>query len=99
MDDAKAGQTEVRLNGKNVSGQTISFKQSEQESITIEIIEYIKHEPTQQEKCEASGNIWNNDKCIEKCNDPSKEQDLENGGCKIPPTAEPTNEPTASPEG
>ena len=99
VDDAKAGQTEVRLNGKNVSGQTISFKQSEQESITIEIIEYIKHEPTQQEKCEASGNIWNNDKCIEKCNDPSKEQDLENGGCKIPPTAEPTNEPTASPEG
>ena len=41
VDNSRAGKTEVQYNGQNVSGQTISVKQSQLSSISFVFIEYI----------------------------------------------------------
>ncbi|MCI5774366.1 MAG: penicillin-binding protein [Erysipelotrichaceae bacterium] len=45
IDNSKAGKTEVQFNGQNVSGQTISVKQSELANISFVFIEYIAEVP------------------------------------------------------
>ena len=91
VDASKAGKTEVQYNGQNVSGQTISVKQSQLGNISFKFIEYVAPTPT----CGANASLVNG-ACV--CN--SGYEGDPNTGCTPiqTPSPSPSESPTPSTE-
>lgn len=91
VDASRAGKTEVQYNGQNVSGQTISVKQSQLGNISFKFIEYVAPTPT----CGANASLVNG-ACV--CN--SGYEGDPNTGCTPiqTPSPSPSESPTPSTE-